>query len=282
MGSSAPHRMVAPVHAHHPVLSLDTPLVFAHRGGSALRPENTIAAFDHGLALGADGLEFDVRLSSDGVPMVHHDETLDRTTDGRGPLSAHSAADLERLDAGHHFQGLDGAPFGGQGCRIPRLADVLARYPGVPCIIELKGHDPEVGRRTVGAIREAGAVDRVCLAGFGDAVVRAAREAGGDIASSAAKEEIRWFLYRSWFGLAPRRNAFQAFQVPETAGITRVVSPRFVRAARRAGIAVAVWTVDDPADMERLLDWGVRGLISDRPDLAVPVVRRWRASHSVS
>ena len=252
--------MVAPVHAHHPVLSLDTPLVFAHRGGSALRPENTIAAFDHGLALGADGLEFDVRLSSDGVPMVHHDETLDRTTDGRGPLSAHSAADLERLDAGHHFQGLDGAPF----------------------IIELKGHDPEVGRRTVGAIREAGAVDRVCLAGFGDAVVRAAREAGGDIASSAAKEEIRWFLYRSWFGLAPRRNAFQAFQVPETAGITRVVSPRFVRAARRAGIAVAVWTVDDPADMERLLDWGVRGLISDRPDLAVPVVRRWRASHPVA
>jgi glycerophosphoryl diester phosphodiesterase len=268
--------MVATALAHHPVLSLETPLVFAHRGGSALRPENTIAAFDHGLALGADGLEFDVRLSSDGVPMVHHDETLERTTDGRGPLSAHSAEELEQLDAGHQFRGLDATSFRGQGCRIPRLADVLARYPGVPCIIELKGHDPEVGRRTVAAVRAAGAAGRVCLAGFGGTVVRAARAVGGDMAFSAAKEEIRWFLYRSWVGLAPRRNAFQAIQVPETAGFTRVVSPRFVRAARRAGIPVAVWTVDDPADMERLLGWGVCGLISDRPDLAVPVVRRWR------
>jgi glycerophosphoryl diester phosphodiesterase len=109
-------------------------------------------------------------------------------------------------------------------------------------------------------------------------VVRAARASGGDIVSSAARDEIRGFLYRSWAAIAPRRTAFQAFQVPETAGPTRVVSPRFVRAARRAGVPVAVWTVDDPADMERLLDWGVRGLISDRPDLAVPLVRRWQSS----
>lgn len=272
--------MVAPhlVRTHHPVLSLDLPLVFAHRGGSKLRPENTLLAFDHGLALGADGLEFDVRLSSDGVPMVHHDDTLDRTTSGSGLLSAHTAEALEQLDAGYHFRGLEGESFRGQGCRIPRLAEVLARYPDVPLIIELKGTDPAVGRRAVEVVRAAGAVDRVCLAGFDDGVLRATRAEGDDLTTSAAREEIRWFLYRSWVGLAPRARVYRAFQVPETSGRTRVVSPRFVHAAARAGLPVHVWTVDAPADMERLLGWGVRGVISDRPDLAVPVVRRWRAS----
>lgn len=254
--------------------------MFAHRGGSKLRPENTLVAFDHGLSLGADGLELDVRLSSDGVPMVHHDATLDRTTSGTGPLSACTADALQELDAGHHFTGLDGASWRHRGCVIPRLEVVLARYPQVPLIIELKGDDPEVARRAVAMVRNAGAMDRVCFAGFEDAVVQAARAEGPDVVSSAAREEIRWFLYRSWVALAPRQTAYQAFQVPETSGATRVVSRRFVRAAQRAGIPVAVWTVDEPKAMERLLGWGVRGVISDRPDVAVPVVRRWRAAAS--
>src|ERR671912_2582037 len=119
VASAAPRRP-------HAVASLGAPLVFAHRGGSKLRPENTMAAFDHGLALGADGLEFDVRLSSDGVPMVHHDETLNRTTSGTGPLSSHSVAALELLDAGHHFRDLSGGTWRGQGGRIPPLESVLA------------------------------------------------------------------------------------------------------------------------------------------------------------
>lgn len=252
------------------------PLVFAHRGGSTLRPENTIVAFDHGLSFGADGLEFDVRLSSDGVPMVHHDETLERTTSGAGRLSDHTAAALMQLDAGFNFTGLDGASWRGRGCRIPTLQAVLARYADIPVILELKGRDPEVARRAVAQVREAHAMGRVCFAGFEDVVLRAARAEGADVVSSAAREEIRWFLYRSWISAAPKQTAFRAFQVPEMAGRTRVVSPRFVRAARRAGIPVAVWTVDVPADMSRLLEWGVRGLISDRPDLAVPVVHHWR------
>lgn len=262
----------------HPVLSLDAPLVFAHRGGSKLRPENTLLSFDHGLALGANGLEFDVRLSSDGVPMVHHDETLDRTTSGSGPLSALTADALQQVDAGHHFHDLDGQSWRDRGARIPRLEEVLARYPACPCILELKGTDPEVGRVAAAVVRAAGAIPRVCFAGFTDAVVCAARDTGVEVTTSAASEEIRWFLYRSWVGLAPTRTAYRAFQVPETSGATRVVSPRFVRAARRAGLPVAVWTVDEPEAMERLLDWGVRGLITDRPDLAVPLVRRWKAS----
>ncbi len=159
---------------------------------------------------------------------------------------------------------------------------MLARYPGIPLVVELKGTDPELARQTVAVVRAAGALERVCLAGFSDVVLQVARAADAEVVSSAAREEIRWFLYRSWLGVAPRHTAYRAFQVPERAGAVRVVSRRFVRAARRAGLPVAVWTVDEPAAMERLLAWGVRGLISDRPDLAVPVVRRWRASGSTS
>src|SRR5207245_9746388 len=108
----------------HPALALGRPQVFAHRGCAALRPENTILAFDHGLSLGADGLELDVHLSRDGVVVVHHDTTLERTTNGRGPLAALTADELARLDAGYHFEGFRGAAGG-----VPALKDVLRRYP---------------------------------------------------------------------------------------------------------------------------------------------------------
>lgn len=252
-------------------------LAFAHRGGSALRPENTLLAFDHGLQVGADGLEFDVRLSRDGVVVVHHDETLDRTTNGAGPVSDYSADALAQLDATFHFRGIEGQRFMGRGQGVPRLTQVLSRYPGIPLIIELKGRDPELGRRALDAVRAARALDRVCFGGFSRRVLQAVRDAEPDACTSAAREEVRWFLYRSWVGLAPTATAFRALQVPECAGRTRVVSRRFVEAAERAGVPVQVWTVDLPADMERLLGWGVNALISDRPDLAAQVIRRWRA-----
>src|SRR3954468_24458086 len=99
------------------------PQVFAHRGGCSLGPENTIAAFDLGMAAGADGLELDVHLSSDGVVVVHHDETLDRTTDGTGVLARLTAAELARVDAGCRFVADGAHPFRHQGVGIPTLSD---------------------------------------------------------------------------------------------------------------------------------------------------------------
>jgi glycerophosphoryl diester phosphodiesterase len=246
-------------------------LVFAHRGGAKLRPENTILAFDHGLSLGADGLEFDVRLSRDGVVVVHHDATLERTTDGTGPLAARTADELARLDAGFHFDGYRDRTGG-----VPRLGDVLRRYPDARCIIELKLNDPELAYRTIDAVRAADAVDRVALGSFGTRVLRAAREYEPRIVTGSSREETRLALYRSWVRWPVRRPMYREFQVPEFAGSTRVVSPRFVRYAHDADLAVRVWTVDDEADMTRLLSWGVDALISDRPDLAVPVVKAQR------
>ena len=253
--------------------------MFAHRGGSALAPENTIAAFDHGLSLGADGLELDVHLSRDGRVVVHHDRTLDRTTDATGRVADRTADELARVDAGYSFRPDQGHPFRGRGIGVPTLADVLGRYRDVPIIIELKMNVPELARATLDVVRSAGALGRVCLGSSGWRVLREVRRLEPVVATSAAREEVRWALYRSWcrWPIGPRsRVCYQGYQVPEWAGRTRVVSRRFVDIAHRAGLGVQVWTVDTESDARRLLGWGVDGLITDRPDVIVPLVRSVR------
>jgi glycerophosphoryl diester phosphodiesterase len=254
------------------------PLVFAHRGGCDLGPENTLAAFDLGLAAGADGLECDVHLSKDGIAVVCHDETLDRTTDTRGPILALTAAELARVDAGSGFVDAGGArPFAGQGIGVPTLRQLLERYPDRRVIIEMKVDSPEMGRTVAADVRAASAADRVCAAGFGLNSLRAARAALPEMASSGSHPEVRLALYRSWAGWPVRRPPFGGYQVPEHAGRLRVVSPRFVRHAHGAGLKVQVWTVDAEADMQRLLEWGADGLISNRPDVASRVLHRFLA-----
>lgn len=249
-------------------------LVYAHRGGAALAPENTIAAFDNGLALGADGLELDVRLSRDSVVVVHHDPMLERTTNGRGPISALTADELAQLDAGHNFAAPDGSfTFRGQGIGVPRLEDVLTRYPDAHLIIEMKDDSEELAEAVVELVRKTGAVERAMLASFHERTVFEARRLCPEARTGAASPEVRRALYGAWAGLSPRKPPYQGFQVPEKQGALRIVSPRFVRAVRKAGLSVAVWTVNEEADMRRLLDWGVTGLITDRPDLAAPIVR---------
>jgi glycerophosphoryl diester phosphodiesterase len=245
--------------------------VFAHRGGAALRPENTIAAFDHGLSLGADGLELDVHLSGDGVVVVHHDRTLERTTNGRGRVADRSARELAALDAGWYF-GAPDYPFRGVAGGIPTFASVLRRYRETALIVELKTNDPELAHKAIDEIRAAEAVERVALGSFGTRVLRAARAYEPRITTGSSREETRLALYRSWVRWPVREPPFDAFQVPERSGRTRVVTPRFIRDAHAAGVAVQVWTVDREPDMRRLLGWGADAIISDRPDVAVGVV----------
>src|SRR5215831_16658709 len=137
----------------HPFFVASRPLVFAHRGGSALAPENTIAAFDNGLALGADGLELDVHLSRDGVVVVHHDRLLDRTTALRGPIADRTVDELRRAG-------------------VPALEDVLVRHAEPRIIIEMKVNSRALAQATIDVVRRARAVDRVCLGSFGLSVLR--------------------------------------------------------------------------------------------------------------
>jgi glycerophosphoryl diester phosphodiesterase len=221
-----------------------------------------MTAFDRGLAAGADGLELDVHLSRDGVVCVHHDRLLDRTTRATGPIADRTAAELAEID-------------------VPMLRQVLTRYPQTPLIIELKQAGPHLASAVVDEVRRAGASARVCLGSFSVAALRASRARAPDIATSAGRFEVRMALYRSWIHLSPGRVPYRAFQVPEMSGNTRVVSPRFVALAHKMRLPVQVWTVDEPDDIRRLLDWGVDGIISDRPDVAVRVVKEWTAARAL-
>ena len=255
-------------------LSLTDHVAVAHRGGSALRPENTLLAFDHAVALGVDGLECDVHLSRDGEVVVIHDATLDRTTDGTGPVSALTAAQLAEVDAGFQFGALEGYPYRHKSLGVPRLRDLLDRYTHVPIVIEVKGGQPEVAERTIDVIREARASDRVVVAGFNQQVVQAARQKAPEIVTSAAFDEVQGLMTELEAGSLPSSQPFRLFQVPyRYHGVQRLHAP-FVKAARAAGFPVQAWIVDDPHDMLEIMSWGVTGIISDRPDLAVEMVNR--------
>ncbi len=210
-------------------------------------------AFANGLALGADGIELDVHLSRDNVVIVHHDATVDRTTTASGAVASLTSRELAVLD-------------------VPTLADVLAAFRDTRIIVEMKVNSSGLAAAVVDVVRRQDAVERVCLAAFGQRVLNAARALEPSIATSAAHEEVRWALYRSWVRRPSYGVPYKGFQVPECAGRTRIVSRRFIEMAHRAELAVHVWTVDDEADARRLLSWGVDALITDRPDTIVPLV----------
>lgn len=259
-----------------PVFDASRPLVFAHRGGAGLAPENTLPAFESGLTHGADGLELDVHLSRDGVPVVIHDATVDRTTNGTGPVAGMSAAELAALDAGARFGAAQGYPFRERGVGVPTLEAVLERWPDTRVIIEMKHGGRHLADAVVRVVRRLGAAARVCLGSFEQEALDRARALEPGLATSASRPEARRTLHRSWVRWPfVAERPYVAFQVPEQAGRLRVVTPSFIRQAHREGQLVQVWIVDHAADARRLLDWGVDGLITDRPDITVATRDAW-------
>ncbi len=245
--------------------------VIAHRGGGKLRPENTMAAFDHAATLGVDAMECDVRLSADGVPVLIHDATLDRTTDAAGPVAALRAGELAGVDAGFHFAPEAGHPHRARGFGVPRLEDLLTRHPTMPFVIEIKGDGVETVRPVLETVARAAARDRVVIGGFSQAVLDEVRRLAPGVPTSASRDEIRSAFWRTRLGLTPRVGAFHVFQAPYVFRGRRVFGRRFVTGARRTGLPIQAWIVDDEADMRTLITWGVTGLISDRPDVAARV-----------
>ncbi len=237
--------------------------VIGHRGASGLAPENTLASFDLALAEGAEAFEFDVRLTADGIPVVFHDPTLDRTTDATGPLLGRTLADLENVDAGSWFT-TDGArfPFRGLGVRIPTLDDVLARYPETPMLLELKVVE------AAGPVREAllraGAVGRVVVASFEPAAVGQFMQP--PFQAGASRREIVDLAVRSFFGLSPRNRGVLLYAVPDRyRGVIPVPTRRFVRNATILGRPVHVWTVNDVATATAFWSIGCAGMITNFP-----------------
>jgi len=225
----------------------------AHRGASADFPENTLRAFEEALALGVDAIELDCQLSADGELVVIHDETLERTTDGIGPVCAHTWAELRRLDAGRwkdeRFRGLG----------IPRLADVLELVAGRALVnVELKSVDDvgRIERPVTTLVEQCGATERVIFSSFHTEAVRGVRAAAG------------W----ARLGILCQRgpvSAAMALAEELDAGCVvprrKLVDSGVVQEAHRRGLGVWVWTVNDPIDMQRLRALGVDAMFSDHP-----------------
>ncbi len=247
------------------------PLFFAHRGGAKLAPENTIEAFRSAVEVwGADVLEMDVHCTRDGELVVLHDDHVDRTTDGAGAVRDLTLRDVQGLDAGFRFRDLNGeASFRGRGVRIPLFRDVLEVLPGTRMNVDAKA--AEAMPRLLALIREVRADHRILLASVGEK--GRADRLGYRGATSATRRQIRLFVYMHrlpWGG--PYTPRADALQVPFRWKGKQIASPRLIREAHRRNIPVHVWIVDDPEIMRRLLEWGVDGIQTDRPDLLARVL----------
>jgi glycerophosphoryl diester phosphodiesterase len=242
------------------------PLLIAHRGGSGLAPENTLLAFRRALSWWkADVLEIDVQPTRDGDAVVIHDPTVDRTTDGRGRVDALTARELAELDAGHRFTPDGGIthPFRGAGARIHTLREVLEALPDARVNVEIK--DARAQAAVWDAVESLGAHQRVLIAA-GDRRNRASFAAYPGPTSAASREMYEFFALHKLRLARFYRPPVDAFQMPDRHDGRQVLNPRWVREAHALNMAVHVWTIDEVADMHRLLDWGVDGIISDRPD----------------
>ncbi len=235
-----------------PFLDQRGPLAIAHRGAhDADIPENTVRAFQRAVDLGYRYLETDVHLSADGVLVSFHDDVLDRVTDRQGPISSLTWAEIQAATVGTRD-------------RIPRLDDLLEAFPDTRFNIDPK-HD-EALEPLVETLRAHQAVDRVCVTAFSDErIARARALLGARLCTGLGPREITRLVAASR-RLGRFSTTGNAAQVPvKHRGVT-VVTPAFVRAAHRRGLQVHVWTVDDPAEMHRLLDLGVDGLMTDRAE----------------
>jgi len=253
------------------------PLVMAHRGGKGLWPENTLYAFEQAVAVGVDVLEMDIHSTADGVLVVMHDDTVDRTTDGSGPIGSLTMAEIRALDAGYRWSADEGQsfPYRGQGIRVPALEDVFAAFSDVPLNIEIKQEDPLLVEPFCQLIREYGMSKRVLVASFHQETVEAFRRACPEVATSSGEGEvIALFVLSKLFVEATYEPAAQAVQVPETRSGLQVLAPRFVDAAHGRGLEVHAWTINEADAMERLVALGVDGVITDYPDRLMGVLGR--------
>jgi glycerophosphoryl diester phosphodiesterase len=254
----------------------DWPTNFAHRGASTRAPENTLEAFRLAVEAGAGGLELDVHMTCDGEIVVIHDASVDRTTQGSGAIAELKLDELRVLDAGYRFSADGGRthPYRGQGARIPTLAEVYECFPAAFVNIDIKESRPGAEGTVLRVIRNAGAEERSLVVSDDHTVVRRFRRvSAGRISTGASRLDTGVFYFLSRVHLERLcRPAYDALQVPiEHAGIT-LVTPRFVEAAHSRGLRVDAWTINEPAEMRRLLDLGVDVIMTDHPETLVEVL----------
>jgi glycerophosphoryl diester phosphodiesterase len=261
----------------HRAVTGEWPVNLAHRGASALAPENSLEAFRIAVEAGAGGLELDVHMTRDGHVVVIHDPTVERTTSGKGAISEMTIDELRALDAGYGFSPDGGRtrPYRGRGVRVPTLEEVLEEFPGVAVNIDIKAAYPGVEAAVLQVLRETDAWGRALVVSTPYATVKRFRKiSGGYISTGASRWEIGVFYFLSRLRLERLLSpSYDALQVPLRHRGIPLVTPRFVRAAHARGVRVDVWTINRADEMRRLLALGVDVIMTDRPGTLAEVLR---------
>lgn len=264
--------------APRPYLDLPGPWIVAHRGGSLLAPENTLPAFDRAAALGADAIEIDVRLTSDGTVVVFHDEDTARLTGEPGTIEARTLAQVKALDAAFGFSPDRGAthPLRGAGVRVPTLAETLARLPRMRFNVDAKPDDAALAEALAGEVRAAGAIDRVCVGSFFDAQAERLGHLLPGVARYLPQSAATCHVLMAKSGGAGTAcpTGYDLADLPHRMGGLTVVDAKVVAYFHARGVPVHVWTVDDEQEMRDLLAIGVDGIVTDRPDVLARVLGR--------
>jgi len=264
-------------------------IAFAHQGGSFEGPSSTLAAITHAIQEGATAIELDVHATSDRHIVVCHDETVDRTTNHSGAIAELTLAHLREMDNAYWWIAGDtvtpdrapgeyverGRAPADRDFGIVTLEEVCERFPGVLLNLDLKRSDPDVEpyeELLADELRRLERTHSVIVGSFHDHSIQRFRSLAPAVATSAATGEAATFYFSMLEGV-PSVPPVCAFQVPAVYGDVSVVDERFVETAHAADIAVHVWTINDPGEMHQLLDYGVDGLISDRPTPLVKVLR---------
>jgi len=264
----------------NPFFNTKLPIVFAHRGASGTMPENTMPAFEEALRIGATYLETDVQVTKDGVLVLAHDPHLGRTAADAREIKDLTFDQLQNVDMGAAFTPDGGKtyPFRGKGFRVPTLEEFLKKFRDCRANIEVKDGTPESARLVLDMIRKYKADDRVLLASERPQAGPYIRREAPHIPTSASRQEVLSFLVKSAVcSCFPRKVPFDALQVPESAQGIRVVNKRFMAAAKRLGVQVHVWTINDADDMTRLFSLGVDGIFTDFPELGLQAAKSFRA-----
>lgn len=265
--------------AHSYYNGVTAPQVIAHQGGDGVWPGDTLYAFEKAVEIGADVLEMDAHITKDGHIVLMHDETVDDTTDGTGLIEEMTLAELKGLDAAYDWSKDGGQtfPYRGQGIQVPALAEVFERFPQMRYVIEIKKSGIPVEQPLCDLIRQHNMQDKVLIASFHDAVMQNFRAACPEVATSASRGEVTKFVILGKVFLsglvAPGYESIQPPFDPAESYNIPIMTRRFIREAHRKNIKVEPWTVDDPDLMRQYIECGVDGIITDRPDLMVELLK---------
>lgn len=258
---------------------IERPLVIAHQGGDGVWPGDTMFAFENAVAIGADVLEMDAHITQDGHIVLMHDEEVDRTTDGTGLIEDLTLDELKQLDAAYDWSNDEGKtfPYRSQGIQVPTLDELFQKFPQMRYVIEIKLTENPIDKPLCDLIREHNMQEKAMIASFHDEAMQNFRATCPEVATSASRGEVTRFVLLGKVFLSgliiPQYESIQPPYDPAESKNIPIMTRRFIREAHAKNIAVEPWTVNDPDLMRQYIEWGVDGIMTDRPDLMIEVLR---------